>query len=62
MRNGGTHFEQVPIEVVETVLRQAMAAARLLEKSPAPASALVLERHAAQILKHDEGIPSEGKL
>ncbi len=40
MRNGETHFEQVPIEVVETVLRQATALARMLEKSPAPLSAL----------------------
>jgi hypothetical protein len=40
MRNRETHFEQVPIEVVETVLRQAAALARMLEKSPAPLSAL----------------------
>ena len=61
MRATQTHFEQVPIEVVETVLRRAAAAASMLENSPAPASAL--ERYAAaQILKQDEGIPSEGKL
>jgi hypothetical protein len=36
MRNGETHFEQVPIEVAKTVLRQAAALAEELEQKPAP--------------------------
>jgi hypothetical protein len=39
MRNGETHFEQVPIEVAETVCRQAAALAEGLEKKPAPVPA-----------------------
>lgn len=35
MRNGVTHFEQVPIEVVKNVLRQAAGLARMLEEPPA---------------------------
>jgi hypothetical protein len=45
MRNGKTHFERVPIEVVKAVVRQAAALAAMLEKSPAPVSEL--ERQAA---------------
>jgi hypothetical protein len=36
MRNAMTHFEQVPIEVVENILRQAAGLAGMLEASPAP--------------------------
>ncbi len=35
MRNGETHFEQVSIEVAETVCRQAAALAEGLKKKPA---------------------------
>jgi len=34
MRNGETHFDQVPMEVVETVVRRAAALAAMREKSP----------------------------
>jgi len=40
MRNRETYFEQVPIEIVETVLRQAAALAEELEKTPASVPAL----------------------
>jgi hypothetical protein len=61
MRNRETHFEQVPIEVVETVLRQARVLARMLEKSPAPLSAL--ERQAvAEFPKQRGKYPSKGQL
>jgi hypothetical protein len=40
MRNGKTHFEQVPIEVVNTVVRQAAALPGMLGKSPALVSEL----------------------
>jgi hypothetical protein len=61
MRNGETHFEQVPIEVVETILRQATAPARMPEKSPAPVSAP--ERQApAEFLKQEERTPCNGQL
>jgi hypothetical protein len=40
MRNGETHFEQVPIDVVKTVVREAAALARTLEESPALVSEL----------------------
>jgi hypothetical protein len=35
MRNGQTHFERVPIEVVETIVRRAIALAAMRGKSPA---------------------------
>ena len=38
MRNGETHFEQVPTEVVKNIVRQAAALAAMLEESPALAS------------------------
>jgi len=38
MRNRETHFEQVSIKVVETVIEQAIALATLPEKSPAHSS------------------------
>ena len=57
MRNRETYFEQVPIEIVETVLRQA-ALAEELEKTPEPVPALggqVLE----PLLKPQENTPSQ---
>jgi hypothetical protein len=40
MRNGATHFEQVPIEVVRNVLREAAGLARMQEGLPALVSEL----------------------
>jgi len=40
MRNGATHFEQVPMEVVKSVLREAARLARKQEESPALVSGL----------------------
>jgi len=60
MRNRQTHFEQVPIEVAETVLRHAIALAGMLEKSPAPVSAPELPA-TAEFLKREESTPSKVK-
>ena len=61
MRNRETYFEQVPIEIVETVLRQAAALAEELEKTPAPVPAL--ERQAVEeLLNQQESTPSKGQL
>jgi len=60
MRNKQTHFEQVPIEVVEAVLQQAAALARMQEKllSAVPG----LERPAvAGPLKREGSSTSEGR-
>jgi hypothetical protein len=58
MRNRETYFEQVPIEMVETVLRQAAALAEELEKGPEPVPAL--ERQAVEeLLKQQESTPSK---
>jgi len=58
MRNRETYFEQVPIEMVETVLRQAAALAEELEKGPAPVPAL--ERQAVEeLLKQQESTSSK---
>jgi hypothetical protein len=56
MRNGETHFEQVPIDVVKSVVREAAELARMLEKS----SALVLELKRPSVeefLKQEEKVP-----
>jgi hypothetical protein len=58
MRIREKHFEQVPIEVVETILRQAAAMGRKQERSPALVS--LLERQApAEFLKQEGGAPSK---
>ena len=58
MRSRETYFEQVPIEIVETVLRQAVALAEELEKTPAPVPAL--ERQAVEkLLQQQESTPSK---
>jgi len=60
MRNRETYFEQVPIEIVETVLRQAAALAEELEKTPASVPAL--ERQAMEeLLNQQESTPSKGR-
>jgi len=58
MRNRETYFEQVPIEIVETVLRQAAEVAEELEKTPAQVAAL--ERQAVkELLKQQESTSSK---
>ncbi len=58
MRNRETYFEQVPIAIVETVLRQAAALGEELEKTPAQVAAL--ERQALEeLLKQQESTPSK---
>ena len=61
MRSKETHFEQVPIEVVETVLRQAMAGAKMLEKPAAPVSA-AKRQAVAESPEREEGTRSQGWL
>jgi rubredoxin len=60
MRNGETHFEQVPLELAVTVFRQAAERARMLEKSPAPVSELE-RRAAAEFLKQEEIVRVQGR-
>jgi len=60
MRNRETYFEQVPIEIVETVLRQTAAVAEEPEKTPASVPAL--ERQALEeLLQQQENTPSKGQ-
>lgn len=60
MRNRGTYFEQVPIEIAETVLRQAAALAEELEETPAPVP--TLGRQAVEeLLRQQESNPSKGR-
>jgi len=60
MRNRETYFEQVPIAMVETVLRQAAALAEELEKTPAPVTALGRQA-VEELLKQPESFPSKGQ-
>ena len=60
MRNRETYFEQVPIAIVETVLRRAAALAEELEKTPAPVSAPGRQA-VEEILKQQESTPSKGQ-
>jgi hypothetical protein len=61
MRNRHTHFEQVPIEVVETVLQKAAAVESLHENSPAPVPAPQIPA-VAESLKKEKTTPSRGQL
>jgi hypothetical protein len=61
MKNRETYFEQVPIEVAETVLRQAAEEATLPERSPAETSPQE-PRSAAEPLQRSESVPSKGRL
>ena len=54
MRNSQTHFEQVPIELVEIVLQQATAVVAMPNKTPA----LVLDPKR----RPDTGFPKRKKL
>jgi hypothetical protein len=59
MRIGEKHFEQVPIEVVERILREAAALEKKPERSPALVS--LLERQVkSEPQKDDGGSPSKG--
>jgi hypothetical protein len=61
MRKRETHFEQVPIEVVETVLLKAVALERIPEKSPAPVS--TPKRPSISVAPgQQKNAPSKGKL
>ena len=60
MRNRETYFEQVPIEIAETVLRQAAEVAEGLEKTSEPVPALggqVVE----ELLEQQGNTPSKGQ-
>ena len=60
MRNGETYFEQVPIEVADTVLRQAAALAEELQQKPAPVPGLGRET-TEEFLQQRESTPSKGQ-
>jgi hypothetical protein len=60
MRNNETHFEQVPIEIVEILLRQEAAPETMQEKSLVPV--LVTERQATrESPKPRKTVPSKGR-
>ena len=61
MPNRPTHFEQVPIAEIETVIQQDPEAARLLEKSATSVPALK-GRSIRRILKRKANAPSKGPL
>ena len=61
MPNRRTHFEQVPIAEIETVIQQDSETARLLEKSATPVPALK-SRSIRRILKQKANAPSKGPL
>ena len=61
MRNKETHFDQVPIEVAETVLRRAAEEATPPERSPAETSPQK-RRSAAELLQRGESVPAKGQL
>jgi hypothetical protein len=62
MRNGKTHFERVPMEVVKAVVRQAAALSAMLEKSPALVSELERQPAAGFTKKSRKNGPSKGRL
>jgi hypothetical protein len=62
MRNGKTHFERVPMEVVKAVVRQAAALAAMLERSPALVSELERQAVAEFPKQSRENRPSKGQL
>jgi hypothetical protein len=61
MPNRPTHFEQVPIVEIETVIRQDSESVKLLEKSVTPVPGLK-PRVISTIQKHKTNTPSEGPL
>ena len=61
MRNGETHFEQVPIDVALTVLRQAATLAEELEKAPPAPVPAPGSKTAEESLKQQESNPSKGQ-
>jgi hypothetical protein len=60
MRKRETHFEQVPIEVVETVLLQAVALEMIQEKSPELVTTAVWQGK-PESPDQPEKAPSKGK-
>jgi len=61
MRHKETYFDQVPIEVAETVLRRAAEEATPPERSPAEVP-VTKPRSATELLQGDESVPSKGQL
>ncbi len=60
MRNSETHFEQVPVEIVENIIHQDTAPNRKREKSRVPASAP--ERRSVRKFRDPpKKIPSKGR-
>jgi hypothetical protein len=60
MRHKETYFEQVPIEVVETIIQQDSTPEEIRDKSPVPAP--VPERRAVvQFRKPPKTIPTKGR-
>jgi hypothetical protein len=58
MRIVGKHFEQVPLEEIEAILREAAEQAKRLERSPELVS--LLERQAStEIIEEEGGVPSK---
>jgi|HubBroStandDraft_3_1064219.scaffolds.fasta_scaffold123684_2 hypothetical protein len=60
MRHKETYFDQVPIEVAETVLRRAAEEATPPERSPAETSPQK-RRSADEHSQRDKSIPSKGQ-
>jgi hypothetical protein len=61
MRHSETHFEQIPIEVVLSIIQQAMALDSPPKDSPAPVPAPE-PQVAREFPKTQEGIPTKGRL
>ena len=61
MRNRETHFEQVPIRVVEAILGQPRVLAAIPEKLLAPVSTPE-HQASAESLKPEESVPSKEQL
>jgi hypothetical protein len=60
MRHSETHFEQVPIEVVESIIRQDSTLKEMPDKSPV--AALATEQLAvAKFSKPQKTIPTKGR-
>ncbi len=60
MRNSETHFEQVPIEIVESIIHQDTAVNRTPEKSRALAMASG-KQTAKEVPDSRKSIPSKGR-
>lgn len=58
MRHSKTHFEQVPIEIVEIILRQETVLKKTPDESPGPAPEQQAE---AKLSKEQTSAPSKGE-